>query len=346
MSIPGQDLRWFSDFVRQIYAHRTLPALKQGIADGLQTKLRLILASCDVFSLDFAQFSRDAAASDTPELYLPAEVMFAGMADCPTLLRASQGDRSPLIGLWDTGREVENTEFYNLLVRPFGVGDQRLMMFWGRDRVTAFSVARDTPLSATEQTLIELLHSHIAAALARLEAADSIPLPAFGDPWVPITEDGFPRLLSLAQQRTLRDYFPEWKAQPRRWPSAVHDWLRATKRYLAAPPPGNSPRALLVDAARGRFIARFFPGRTMGDDAVRIGEVPARMNFRAFGRRAGLSPRESEIAHWLVAGKRDTEIAAILCLATPSVSWHVYHILRKLRVGSRAAVLGALLTQP
>ena len=51
----------------------------------------------------------------------------------------------------------------------------------------------------------------------------------------------------------------------------------------------------------------------------------------------GLSPREREILKWLGQGKSNTDIAAILGLAVPTVVTHVQRIYAKLRVNDRVS---------
>jgi DNA-binding CsgD family transcriptional regulator len=50
-----------------------------------------------------------------------------------------------------------------------------------------------------------------------------------------------------------------------------------------------------------------------------------------------LTPRECEVLHWVCEGKRDREIATILCLSARTVQVHVGHILEKLKVETRTA---------
>jgi DNA-binding CsgD family transcriptional regulator len=57
----------------------------------------------------------------------------------------------------------------------------------------------------------------------------------------------------------------------------------------------------------------------------------------------GLTPQESHIMHWLIQGKRDSEIARILNSKTRTVEKHTQHIFAKLGVETRtAAALVAL----
>jgi len=54
--------------------------------------------------------------------------------------------------------------------------------------------------------------------------------------------------------------------------------------------------------------------------------------------RAGLSPREREIAELVARGARNKEIAFVLCLAEGTVKLHIYRAFKKLGVGNRVAL--------
>ena len=54
-------------------------------------------------------------------------------------------------------------------------------------------------------------------------------------------------------------------------------------------------------------------------------------------RDLGLTPRESHIMHWLIQGKRDSEISEILNSKTRTVEKHVQHIFARLGVETRTA---------
>lgn len=55
--------------------------------------------------------------------------------------------------------------------------------------------------------------------------------------------------------------------------------------------------------------------------------------------RLGLTPRETEVFHWLVEGKRNAEIAVILRLRLQTVKAHVAEIFCKLRVENRHSAI-------
>jgi len=51
----------------------------------------------------------------------------------------------------------------------------------------------------------------------------------------------------------------------------------------------------------------------------------------------GITPKESEVLHWVIQGKRDEEIAQILGSSPRTVQKHVQHILTRLKVETRTA---------
>jgi DNA-binding CsgD family transcriptional regulator len=79
--------------------------------------------------------------------------------------------------------------------------------------------------------------------------------------------------------------------------------------------------------AAARALARERPG----------GGVVSPVSFR----HLGLTPRETEVFHWLVEGKRNAEIAAILRLRLQTVKAHVAEIFGKLRVENRHSAMRA-----
>jgi DNA-binding CsgD family transcriptional regulator len=60
----------------------------------------------------------------------------------------------------------------------------------------------------------------------------------------------------------------------------------------------------------------------------------------------GLTPRESQVAEWLAAGKTNPEIAVILDMRTRTVEKHAEHVLAKLGVENRTAAALVLTRSP
>ena len=51
--------------------------------------------------------------------------------------------------------------------------------------------------------------------------------------------------------------------------------------------------------------------------------------------KAGVTEQEHEVCHWLMQGKKNTEIAAILGISPRTAEKHVHQLLSKLGVGNR-----------
>lgn len=52
---------------------------------------------------------------------------------------------------------------------------------------------------------------------------------------------------------------------------------------------------------------------------------------------AGITTREAQVLQWIIQGKRDAEIAAILDVSVRTIHKHVQRILKKLHVETRTA---------
>ena len=60
-------------------------------------------------------------------------------------------------------------------------------------------------------------------------------------------------------------------------------------------------------------------------------------------QREGITNREAEVLHWIVQGKRDSEISIILGASVRTIHKHVQHLLEKLGVETRLAAARAVL---
>lgn len=52
-------------------------------------------------------------------------------------------------------------------------------------------------------------------------------------------------------------------------------------------------------------------------------------------QRIGLTAREGEVLHWVIQGKRDREVAAILSASPRTIHNHLRSVLRKLKTETR-----------
>jgi non-specific serine/threonine protein kinase len=113
----------------------------------------------------------------------------------------------------------------------------------------------------------------------------------------------------------------------------------------AAHAPGvAAARTALGEAA---FVAQWEAGRALSlaeaiaeAQTVMMPPAPATgADPVAPGASHGLTPREQEVLHFLAEGRSDREIADVLSISRKTVGLHVWNILRKLGVPSRAAAV-------
>lgn len=156
-------------------------------------------------------------------------------------------------------------------------------------------------------------------------------------------KDHRPLVMSAWLQRFLTDYFPADRAQlaARRLPEKMKTWIDDSLARLDGRQPLHPLTCFCTVAARGTLIVRMFPAQSHGGVLLRLTEARWPPNPLALHAR-GLSTRECEVLHWLAQGKRDAEIARILAISSGTVSKHVEHLYKKLRVESRSAAASVL----
>ena len=138
----------------------------------------------------------------------------------------------------------------------------------------------------------------------------------------------------------------EGHSDPARWQIAVEAFSFGCV-YEVARCRWRMAEALLGTGRRDEAAAA---AREAYQTGLRLGASPLQAALEALGRRArldlgagappaprgvGLTPREVEVLHLLVAGKSNRQIAGTLFISGKTVSVHVTNILAKLGVHSR-----------
>ena len=329
--IQQEDIRWLTGVVRGIYAARDFATLHAEVVPRIHRRFRAIISACESVGHDGTQFSADrleGRISAPPDYHLY-------VWDNPNVIRLMDGSRRSLLHLRGAAsrRTLERTEYYNVLARQNAMHDQLLTVVWTERRLTSFGLNRDRLFEAREKAVMRLLWPHLAAGIRRTNAHQIAWAPAFGQPWVELTDSYDPVALSSAQAALLAEYFPAWECGAGTLPPPLREWLRDTVLRFARDGLGRPLHAFQVEAARGRLGISYYFRREGGGGALRLTEIPAQTSW--FLTQLRLSPRETDVLGWLAQGKRDAEIAAILGIATKTVSKHVENILRKMGANSR-----------
>jgi|GEM_PF-1649435 len=111
-------------------------------------------------------------------------------------------------------------------------------------------------------------------------------------------------------------------------------WKSWLSHQLAPPIPDKPYEPLLQHGPDSTLIVHCLRNIQSGQHRL-VFQLHARHNAR-------LTPRETEIAHWIAEGKSNPEISAILGISRSTVKIHVERILEKLGVENRTAAAMAL----
>jgi DNA-binding CsgD family transcriptional regulator len=125
----------------------------------------------------------------------------------------------------------------------------------------------------------------------------------------------------------LAHYLPLPHSDAEHLPRRLIDWMRDEK------PDGTVPPLVLIHES-ARLIVR----RVQSEDrSLLLLAEESGLTISRRLKRFALTPRESEVLHWIAEGKSNAEIATILGLTPGTVKLHVERILTKLGVENRTA---------
>lgn len=147
---------------------------------------------------------------------------------------------------------------------------------------------------------------------------------------VVVSANGRPQFITGRAREWLTAYFP--KAKHDSIPDEVFHWLK----QRAGSPASTSPPLIIPQDDRRLLVRVTERG---GDEIVLTltEETPA--SLKELVERLGLTEREAEVLHWVVAGKSNSETAIILRIRVRTVDKHLQNVFAKLGVESRGAAL-------
>ncbi len=117
-------------------------------------------------------------------------------------------------------------------------------------------------------------------------------------------------------------------------PTELDYWLRRQRRLIERWP-STPPAPWIGLRPDGRLTVRLAEANPQQTTLLLVRERTG----NGGAPRPELTPRESEVLHWIAEGKSNPEIAIILELSRRTVHKHVQHILKKIRVESRGAAM-------
>lgn len=232
--------------------------------------------------------------------------------------------------------DFEQTDLYRRFYAAFGIRHQLLAPIEvAENRVVALAAFRTSdPFDQRDLDELNALIPQIQSAwktCAHIEHAQRDAFRQLGFELVPLTAGYGGPPVSAAARAILAD---RWG--PDSWQQQLESW----KRTVAAQTSSDDAAPVLWEAPGGVEIR-----------AVRLPDGGAALAVRAQPPRPPrrspiwntLSPREREVAEWLIEGKTSAVVATLLGVKEPTVRKHLEHIYQKLGVENRASAIRALL---
>jgi DNA-binding CsgD family transcriptional regulator len=247
----------------------------------------------------------------------------------------------------------ENTLLYREALGHEGVRDHLSIEFGDRQRrivsVGVFRAARG--FSTREHETMALLIPHLEQALENARLMDAFRLPTAGPATLEtsakrvvlaLDPDGRPESLDVLARDLLQRFF-RGPIRADRLPAELAAWVGVTRALLDRGAPETAPSPFRLQRGPASLDARLL--RARGTPGYLLLLHP---NTRHGLIERPLTPRESEVLHWVREGKRNEEIALILDIGKTTVKTHLKHIFQKLGVENRttAARLAARAVPP
>ncbi len=198
--------------------------------------------------------------------------------------------------------------------------------------------------------LLDLLRPHLVQAYANAYRVSTIQeematvsqtLEGLDRAVMGISPDGIILWATPQAGRYVSEYMANGRYRPDRVPTALRDWVKrqesALDNRLDIPEPltplviSKGPLALSIRYIR-KGTQRFLFLEQQGSDIT-----PLTLAY------LGLSPRESEVLSWIVQGKTNPEIGAILGISQRTVHKHLGRIYSRLGVENRHAAMALVM---
>lgn len=138
--------------------------------------------------------------------------------------------------------------------------------------------------------------------------------------------------LSTLAKNWLKSFFPNITNNPTELPPNLHAWLKALPYPGTIIPPQRKPFEIYKGdrLLRIRFVSK------ENDEFWLVFSEECSTSRLPNLEHLGLTPRETQILHWVWQGKTNPEIALLLDSSPNTIRKHIQHILAKLAVETRA----------
>lgn len=164
-----------------------------------------------------------------------------------------------------------------------------------------------------------------------------------GQPVAIITPRGGLEWATDSAHRILSRYWPDHHALETRLPRQIQQWMnQARKKVCSRKDVAHEPAPLAIETGQSRLVVRHIVYGTCAallfEESESLFDLPVNRLVSL-----GLTSREAEVLRWLMQGKSNPEIAAILRISQQTVSKLLTRVYRQLGVENRHAAVSSAL---
>lgn len=246
-------------------------------------------------------------------------------------------------------RQFHRVALYNEYFRPLRIEYQMALTLPAPlPLVVGMALGRSgRDFSQGEMRLLNMLRPHLVQAYRSAESVTRMreelavlrhTLDELSYGVVVLSREGRPRLTNAQAVRMLTTYCGGSSLRGARLPEELERWVR---QQAGVTPSLGSPRSPLVMERGGRhLLVRLVGGAD--ERLMLLEEQTTALDPRSL-LSLGLTRREADVMTWIVQGKTNAEIAAILGMRPYTVIKHLQHIFDKLGVRTRTAAAAYVL---
>lgn len=330
------------NFLREIYVLQDMPSLQKTIIDGLAD----LIPGDNIFLGDHDMEDTRITGCAVRHLFETPDfltIVNSCLGEHPLWEAIRTGGQTTrCISDHASARKWENTTLYQEALGKEGVRDHLSVEFGERTRrlmsVGIFRSSRG--FSTRDHETLRFLIPHLGQAQdnARLVGEAAILSGEAGLIGViHLDADARPREMTEAVRETLIPYFRDAAGSGDMLPETVAGWISKSRKLLDRGALEHRASPLRVRNASHLLELRLFRQRLEPGYLVTV-----RLNPLSAPAAIHLTPRETEVLHWLREGKRNDEIGIILGMGVTTVKTHLKHIYQKLGVENRTAAARAV----
>jgi DNA-binding CsgD family transcriptional regulator len=343
--LSSSDYRLLLDCAGELHSLRDLPSLRLWLVDAALPSL----IPCDWVSYNEVDLKAPhktvALLRPTPASVMPLLLRFAELShQHPIIARQINGNDLSVRTISDflTRVEFHRLDLYHDVYRPMGVEYQMsAALETRRDCITALALSRRRrDFSPRDRSILTHLQRQLFIALRNLLVAEDAR--RVRQDCAKALDSHSMATITINRRGGIVHHYGsalEWVGTRGggHLPADVLAWIserRGGVNHLASPD-------LLLARPHGELVIRAFPSDHPDHTLLTLKLRPAVSSQNQ--PILNLSPRETEVARWICAGKTNAQIAQILLISPRTVQKHIEHIFDRLGVDSRVALTARVL---